>query len=1572
MALQTTPVQNWVVGKATQFLSNELKTTVRIEHIDIDFFDKLDLQGTLIKDQQQDTLLYAGSLRVALNDWFFLKDKIEVKYLGLEQAQIQLERTDSVWNYQFLIDYFGGSGGSSSKKTIQLDIQTIELKKISLLQQDRWRGENMSLSLGKLLLKGDDIQLTQKKIHLKGIWIEQPLYSIYNYPGNRPAAAKKISPPYKPVPGQLRWNTEGWDISIDQVQIRDGMFRSDLQTARAPYAYFDGNHIYFKSIHANFEKVRLWKDTISTQAFLSTQERAGFRVDTLRASLKFHPQAMEFQNLLIRTPNSRLSQYFAMRYQSFNDMSEFLEKVILEGDFKNSILNSDDIAYFAPELKSWKKQIRIDGKVKGTIGNLEGKNLLIRAGKETQVQGDLVLSGLPEIQDTRIRLTNAKLRTSYADALILYPDLRKIQEPNLAALQFINFQGNVQGKLKDFTTDGTLTTALGSIETQINLQFPSQGEPAYKGFVKTQQFDLGTLLDNGQIQMIRFNGNVKGSGLSLKTLKADLDGKVLGFGFKGYDYQNITVKGRMWNRKFNGLIRVDDPNVVAQLEGIIDLSGKVPKYDLASSIEQANLQRLKLTPRDIDISGLFNANFSGDNIDNFLGKASIYDASIFKDGLRISFDSLTLQSTIEGNQKRLILNSNEIDAVVAGQFKILDLPSGFQTFLNRYYPSYVKPLKTKMPDQDFSFLIHTRKIDDYIDLFVDRIKGVNNSTIQGQINSKEALFQLQASIPQFAYRNASIYNLELNAHGNYDSLELKTKLDDLYFNDSLHFPNTALQLTSSNDITDLSLVTAVNRLTDTAILQARVQTMRNGISVLFKPSTFTFNSKKWSIDKDGEIILSKELVTTDGVRIHSGTQEILINSQPSETRNTNDLNIQLNQINIGDFSPIFIKSNRLEGILTGMITLSDPLGKLELEVDANAERFQLDGDSIGTIRLTSQYIPQKAQIRFQALSENERYPFSIDGVYKNLDSNLNKQVLDIETSLNQTHIDLVKRYLAGIFSQLDGKATGKLRIVGSPNNLQYLGAIDLEQGGLKVGYTNVYYKIPKAKILFKEGEIDFGTLTIKDTLNQTGILSNGKLYHQGFDNMVFDFKFKTDKLLLLNTKLEDNSVFYGNMIGKASLSLTGPMEDMVMDIKGEPTDSSRLYLPLSSSKESDESDFIVWKVYGREMEATEMLSKESNITVSVDVTANPFAKAFIIIDELTGDIIEATGKGNLKMRVGTKEEMTLSGKYEIDRGVYNFSFQNWKKQFLIKEGSGNSISWNGDPMQANLNIEAIYEAKNVKFSDLTGNNAAQFGDINENVKKFRGKVLVVAKITDRLVEPKISFRIELPDNSPVRNEPGVTALFQLIERDENELNKQVSFLILFNSFSPLNTGRTGDPSNSIANTAFEGLFVNSISGFLSNILTREVSGKLQEFFNDKSLQVNIDASLYNGASLITSAGGNSANVQTVLPDRTTVNFSVSKNFFNERLTFIVGSAFDFGLSSQQSQAAFQFLPDVTAEYKLTPDGKFLLTFFYRNNYSYISNSPLSRSGASISYRREFDKINEMFRFRKKTKGSPQK
>src|SRR4030095_406408 len=183
----------------------------------------------------------------------------------------------------------------------------------------------------------------------------------------------------------------------------------------------------------------------------------------------------------------------------------------------------------------------------------------------------------------------------------------------------------------------------------------------------------------------------------------------------------------------------------------------------------------------------------------------------------------------------------------------------------------------------------------------------------------------------------------------------------------------------------------------------------------------------------------------------------------------------------------------------------------------------------------------------------------------------------------------------------------------------------------------------------------------------------------------------------------------------------------------------------------------------------------------------------------------------------------------------------------------------------------------------------------------------------------------------------------------------------FNSFGPLSTA----DQSTIGNIAIEGIVVSSISGALSNILSKQFSNIFQKVFNDKSIRVNFNAQLYSGKNFL-ATGSNSFAI-----DRTALNLSIGKSLFNERLTFTFGSALDFGLSSEQVAATknLEFLPDLNAEWKIRPDGKLVLSIFYRNNYGYFAagTGKQTRSGASISFRRDADKFGDLFRREKKKK-----
>jgi hypothetical protein len=760
--IQTGPVQNWLVHQVTSSLSKDLNTTVEIEEVDFALFNKMLLKGAIVKDRNQDTLLYAGTATVRITDWFFLKDAAVLEYVGLENTSIFLHRKDSVWNYQFLIDYFSAPSTATKKKSIELDLKKIEIKQLSILRKDEWRGENLGLALRSLVLDADKIDLINKAIRINSINIVEPVFAIYNYPGLRPPRKPVIKPDNEPVviDTNLLWNPGGWNMIVNDVDIKNGVFKSDRLTQRQAHYYFDGSHIMFSDINSHIKNISFIKDTLLAQELsLTTKERSGFEVKKFNARFKFQPKEMQFSKLDIRTRKSRLQNYFSMHYDEFDDMAEFIEKVRMEGRFENAEIDSDDIAYFAPELEKWGKHIKATGVIKGRVNNLSGKSLIIEAGKNTLLNGDIKLVGLPDIDETFIDFKANEFKTNYTDAVTLIPELKKIDEPRLDQLQYLRFKGNFTGFIRDFVTFGTIETNLGTLVTDLNMKLPEKGLSSYSGKINTKNFKLGTFIGNDQIGDIGFNGTVKGDGFSWRNLNATLDGKVEKIGFNNYLYKNIIVKGQISKRLFNGQLVSKDENLDASLDGLIDFRGKEPRFDFTAVVDQTNLKKLNFTKDDIDFNGSFRFNFTGNNIDNFLGTARIYDASVFKNGQRLSFDSLTLESKLIDNNKSIIVLSNQFDAALVGEFSIQDLPSAFQTFLNRYYPSYIKPYTKKLRQQNFSFVVTTKKVDEYLDLWDKNLTGFNNSNLSGRIDTKNNLFDLDADVPRFAYKSTHFTTL---------------------------------------------------------------------------------------------------------------------------------------------------------------------------------------------------------------------------------------------------------------------------------------------------------------------------------------------------------------------------------------------------------------------------------------------------------------------------------------------------------------------------------------------------------------------------------------------------------------------------------------------------------------------------------------------------------------------------------------------------------------------------------------------------------------------------------------------
>jgi hypothetical protein len=223
-----------------------------------------------------------------------------------------------------------------------------------------------------------------------------------------------------------------------------------------------------------------------------------------------------------------------------------------------------------------------------------------------------------------------------------------------------------------------------------------------------------------------------------------------------------------------------------------------------------------------------------------------------------------------------------------------------------------------------------------------------------------------------------------------------------------------------------------------------------------------------------------------------------------------------------------------------------------------------------------------------------------------------------------------------------------------------------------------------------------------------------------------------------------------------------------------------------------------------------------------------------------------------------------------------------------------------------------------------------------------------------LFSPRIEFGLEFPPNSPATTDPQLALYLQQIQKNTNEINRQVTYLIVFNSFAPSELGAGQAESN---------FGFNTISGILLSVVSDQLNKILGNLFKDDKFNITLNTSFYN-RNLIQS--GNTLNLGS------NVNFSIGRSFFNNRFIISTGVGLDAPLQQSSSvQQSIQLLPDVTMEWLVNPSGTLRASFFYRENTDYLSTAAnggsgkAKRYGVSFSYRKDFDRLGDLFRRKNK-------
>lgn len=1537
--LQLPFFQNKLARQAANRLGRILKTEVQVDAVQIGILNRFSLKGLLIKDQKKDTLAYAGSLKLAITDWFFTQDPVTITYIGLKNFYYRSARTDSIWSDAFLF----GTGNDNIKQSsgntgLHWRLDRVEIENIRYEQLDLWRGKNQFGGADRIQVYSRHADLSGGMMELDKVNLEKPYFREFKTYG---LWSKADSTAYRnridsidllPKPPSV---AQTLVINVKEISISEGALQFFNRRKRpSEPGIFDERDIIIDGLSGTLQNVQLLGDTITAKADIKASERSGIKIKRLQTLFKMTPQEMEFAELDLETNQSRVGPYYAMRYPSFEKMEYFIDSVQIEAHLWKSLVSIEDIAIFAPELKKNPQKGILSGDARGTVSDFLVKNVDLQTGR-SRVTGTYKMKGLIDIEKTRIDFSTNQTVVDLRDLIIWAPEINDLLATPAGKLDLVKFAGTFSGTPYDFRSKGAFKTKAGDFDTELTMKLLGDNK-GYTANILKAKLDGGYLFGVPKLGNLDFKGTISSNGFSSSNL-VELSGSLTEITYSGYPYSNIQVNGTFIENKLEAQLSINDINLNGSLTTLLDFNETLQRYNARGEILFADFRNLGISKDSLFFSGNIDVDFRGNTIDQFLGYARFYNASITAGRKPFSFDSLLVESEqIDSTNKRLRIKTNEALANIEGKFNLSSLKNSIQLFVHQYYPTLIKAPDTLASNQSFSVEIKTGEVEPFLKLLDPNISGGNFAHILGSINTETYHLAAEADVPKFGYGQSTFSNISLRANGSLENLSVFGSVGNLQLTDKIAFPNAELTIDTERDSTHLRVTTTTSGPLGNASIDANIFSQPTGAEIRFNESSFIGNNKKWTIEKGGDIVIKDGYLISNGLRIDQENQSIKLHTRPSSEGNWNNVYIDVDKVNMGDWLPYLMTEPRLEGLVSGKVTVLDPMGNYQINNDLSLSQFRLNDDSIGVVAINGSYNRQTNSLLAFVNSHNAGS--ELDGEVK---INFNKEIvnqIDSRIQLRSERIRFLRQYLTDVFDDVDGYVSGELAIRGKLEAPALIGTLALKDASMLVEYTQCRYTIDSAMVELGDNYIDFGSLTVKDQKGRTGKVE-GRFYHRFFDSLSFNMRIRTEGMQVLNTQAKDNDLFYGNAVAKATFNLNGPLSNLQMRMTATPTDSSAISIADTESKTTGEADFIVFREYGQEVEAL-VDTSTSNFHIEIELTANPLARVDVILDGLTGDIISATGTGNLFIKSGSAEPTLMRGRYIIEKGSYNYTFQSFIRKPFILTGDGNSyIEWNGDPYEANLNVTATYVAKEVSLRDLISNEGSN-SILDQNARSYKGDVYVNAKLTGPLSKPNIESDIEFPPGSVMRNNVSALSMLQRIRTDESEKLRQVTYLIVFRSFAPLQQG--GSQRNPGADLA-----VNTISELVSREMGKILTGIIHDITRDQSLTVDLSTNFYSSSQTL---GNVNAFNQY---DRVNVNFNLNKSYFNNRVMVNLGSDFDLNVRNTAA-TGFQFLPDVSVEFILTSNRRLRAIIFKRDNLDIVGRR--NRAGASISYRKDFDQL----------------
>lgn len=1394
-------------------------------------------------------------------------------------------------------------------------IDDFQFKNIGLNYSSASDSLTASLLLGHLALNLPETDLSRKNIHLKSLELRGlDLIVATTAEGTSSDTGTSVTEPFL-------W--PDWNVKVDQVMFERNRIaylsgNPEPENIRIDSLFLDLRDVYFRDREAGFELRQL--------AFRMPQ---GFQLETaLKARLDNH--TLSIDKFRAQTSNSSLSASAELQYLSIDSLiaNPLLSKIIFE--LQPSTFSMKDAFYFQPALANDPQikllsghDIYLQSHISGTKAELLINEFNAGWGAATKLS---LIGKLGNLEHPdKISFTIPELKFSSSDAA-----LQAFLPPNTLQLpKYMNLSANAQGSVE--MASGELTFQSGSGDLYLNGAFSQAKEPEYRFQARTNELHLGQLLAQPDLGRLSSSLQGQGKGFDPKNLEADVSGVVSLLELKKYPYRDLSLEARADSGIAEVTLSYSDTNLVFNLDALADLSDSLPAVSADLRLDGANLQALGISESDIRTRMYLLADFRGD-ANNFDATASISKGLVIREGKPYPFDTVMVIAHADADSSSFSLSSDIMNARASGNAnptRIIDaLTQHFSSYLN----TTAKTPDSVMDSVRFAADVQVSQTDLLSEVLVPGLEHFSPATLKAKFDQREKQLALKVELDKLEYSGTRLDTLRAIIQSNGDTLGLHVGFARVTSGPAdIH--KTRIRASLSADS-----LNALVQISDTSgaplfRLASIVTTPANETHIHIVPDSFILNRQFWSIPDNNRIIYAPDNLAFQDFSWNGDGQELTISGNSFE-----DIELAFRNFAIESLSSLVNPDTApINGILEGNIRLRNLFTALSFSSDLNINSLEALGNPLGNLNVKAGN--QEGNYELLAALGGAGINLDLKGKYNPSGS---IPIVDADLKIRKVDIASIVPFTNGMITNPAGFLSGGFKISGPLDEPDYSGQIQFSNSAFRVPMLNTTFTFINEQIDVKDRKIEFTRLRIADNFAKLSTIS-GEIGLENMSDPRLNLNIKTDDFTLLNSGIEDNPMFYGKGVVDADIRIRGTVStpDITAGARFEKSTSLTFIVPESQAEIVQREGVVVFVNIQNPGDplTNQSASTESKAFGGIKLTAkievDPEAVFKVVIDERSGDFLEIAGLADLIFEMEPSGRMNLSGSYEVRSGQYKMSLYGLvKREFGLAPGS--RITWSGDPLDASLDLTAVYHIKtassDLMASQLTGADQA-------TLTRYRQKLPfdVLVKIKGRLMRPEIAFAIDMPENQRGALGGNVYARVLQLNENEAELNQQVFSLLVLNRFVPTQQGSSeGNTTSQMARSS------------VSQVLSGQLNSLSEKYI--KGVDVGVDLESFTDYQ--------SGQAQ----DRTQVNLNVRKSFFNDRVSVQVGSQVDIeGPAAQQQQGASDIIGDVAVEYLLTDDGRYRLRGFRRNSFEGIVEGQLIVTGLSLVFNRDFNHFRELLK-----------